>query len=168
MQLDGTKVGRKSLHLLKNPTPNHRVLLDQFKFFAGELPGLLQNAVGYAYLAEVVQKGADTKPLHVCRPKIHCLCNCARKLTDPPTVTCSVPVAGVESVRERTDELEICGLKICTCRTDGYCSAGVKLSQFPDYKDRRRLLFQLGEHASAHCLPKMRNHCRNRLNNSVG
>jgi hypothetical protein len=70
MQFHRRKIWRQSLHPFQNAAPGPRVLLDQREFFPSETARLLQDTVGNADLANIVQQSANPDSFNLTRIEI--------------------------------------------------------------------------------------------------
>ena len=111
MELDGAEVGHEAVDAFEDAAADDGVLFDDVPLLVGEAAGLLQDAVGDADFADVVEKRADADALDVRGGQIHGGGDGAGKLADTMAVAGGVAIARVESAGERADKFQIGGLE---------------------------------------------------------
>ena len=153
MQLNRRKVRREALHAFKNPSPNHRMLLDECEFFFGQAAWLLQNAVGDTDLSHVVQQARQCESAPLRADRVASRLRWRRIAGSRGCCVLRCKVARVKRVRQRADKLKVGRFKIFAGRTNRNRRTIVDLRQLLNFTNRGSLPFQFRQLARTplHC-----------------
>src|ERR1700722_1497644 len=105
VQSDHCQVRLEPAHSFQNPPSDGRMLLDQRILLRSKFPGLEQNAVSDADLADIVQQRSDANFVELVPAEPHHSADRARVLADPPAVARSIRVASIQRACQRFDNL---------------------------------------------------------------